>query len=230
MRKYLYPGLVLTFIGLVAAIIFFRKDTPVPTLKDRKGEIALGAEWLNTKKAIESLQEELRQDPDNVKAKLALAQGYIQEARITGDHNYYDKASLELLEDILKKEPENYEALCCQATVLLSQHHFTEALEVAQIALKINPDNSFIYGLLCDAYLELGNYPKAVEMADKMVSVRPDLRSYSRVSYLREIHGDNAGAIEAMKLALSAGVPGMEQTEWIRINLGQLYEHVGDLK
>ena len=97
MRKYLYPGLVLTFIGFVAAIIFFQKEKVVPPLKERQGEIALGAEWLNTKKAIESLQAELRQDPDNVKAKLALAQGYIQEARVTGDHNYYDKASLELL-------------------------------------------------------------------------------------------------------------------------------------
>src|SRR5688572_17161375 len=145
MRKYFYPGLVLTFIGLVAAIIFFRKDTPVPALKDRKGEIALGAEWLNTKKAIESLQTELRQNPDNTKAKLALAQGYIQEARVTGDHNYYDRSALELLADVLKKEPENFEALCCQATVLLSQHHFAEGLEVAHKALKINPDNSFIY-------------------------------------------------------------------------------------
>src|SRR6478672_8445250 len=101
MRKYIYPALVFTFIGLVAAIIIFRKDPPIPPLKERQGQIALGAEWLNTKKAIESLQTELRLNPDNVKAKLTLAQGYIQEARITGDHAYYDKAALELLDEVL---------------------------------------------------------------------------------------------------------------------------------
>ncbi len=45
-----------------------------------------------------------------------------------------------------------------------------------------------------DANVELGNYDEAVKLADKMVEIRPDLRSYSRVSYLREIHGDVDGA------------------------------------
>jgi tetratricopeptide (TPR) repeat protein len=77
--------------------------------------------------------------------------------------------------------------------------------------------------------VELGEYGKAVETTDKMVSVRPDIRSYSRVSYLREIHGDYAGAIEAMDMAVKAGMPGLEQTAWARVNLGQLYEHTGKL-
>src|SRR5688572_15692815 len=145
MRKYLYPLFLLVFIGLAAFIYIFKKDKPVPPLKERQGTIALGGEWLNTKKAIESLQTELRINPGNTKAKLALAQGFMQEARITGDHGYYDKAALELLEEVLKAEPENFEALCCQATVLLSQHHFSEGLEVALKARKINPHNSFVY-------------------------------------------------------------------------------------
>ena len=62
-----------------------------------------------------------------------------------------------------------------------------------------------------------------------MVAVRPDLRSYSRISYLREIFGDYPGAIEAMKLAVSAGYPGLEQTSWTRTGLGHLYELNGDL-
>ena len=78
--------------------------------------------------------------------------------------------------------------------------------------------------------VELGNYFAAVKEADIMMSIRPDLRSYSRVSYLREIHGDYPGAIEAMKLAVDAGPPGDEATEWARIQLGKLYEISGDLK
>ena len=86
-----------------------------------------------------------------------------------------------------------------------------------------------MYGLLCDANVELGRYAEAVRMADKMNQVRPDLRSYSRVSYLREIHGDLPGAIEAMQMAVQAGYVGLEQTEWARVMLGHLYETTGDL-
>ncbi|MBC7390745.1 MAG: tetratricopeptide repeat protein, partial [Opitutaceae bacterium] len=96
-------------------------------------------------------------------------------------------------------------------------------------AVKQKPENAEIYGVLCDAYVELGQYDKAVTVVDKMVSLRPDLRSYSRVSYLREIYGDNNGAIEAMIMAVKAGMPGLEQTAWTRVTLGKLYEKKGDL-
>jgi len=76
----------------------------------------------------------------------------------------------------------------------------------------------------------MGNYKAAIENADKMVSIRPDMRSYSRISYLREIHGDYPGAIDAMKMAVDAGPPGDESTEWTRVQLGHLYENTGDLK
>jgi tetratricopeptide (TPR) repeat protein len=66
-------------------------------------------------------------------------------------------------------------------------------------------------------------------MADKMSATRPDMKSYSRISYLREIYGDYPGAIEAMNMAVDAGLPGLEQTEWCRYQLGHLYENTGDL-
>jgi tetratricopeptide (TPR) repeat protein len=75
----------------------------------------------------------------------------------------------------------------------------------------------------------MGNYEKAVENSDKMVSIRPDIRSYSRISYLREIHGDYPGAIEAMKMAVDAGVYGDEPSSWSRIQLARLYENTGDM-
>ncbi|HEY6162755.1 MAG TPA: transposase [Bacteroidia bacterium] len=230
MKKILQKILVVGTLAFFAVILIFsRKNESVPTFKERHGPIALSAEWLNTKAAIQGLLDLLRQKPDDSKAMMQLAQAYIQEARITGDHAYYDKASLDLLDQVLKKEPGNFEALCCKSTVLLSQHHFSDGLTVAQQAVKLNPYNAFIYGLLCDANVELGNYDEAIKMADKMVSLRPDIRSYSRVSYLREIFGDLEGAKQAMKLAVSAGFPGLEQTEWTRMILAHLYECSGEL-
>ena len=230
-HKNLYLILVFFTILLFGLILVFAKK---PTkqfagLIERSGSIALSAEWLDTKKAIEELLSAIAANPQNYKAKLNLAQGYIQEARITGNHGYYDQAALDLLDDVLQSEPKNFDALCCKATVLLSQHHFEEGLAVAKQALPLNTSSAFVYGLMCDANVELGNYPEAIKMSDKMVSIRPDNRSYSRISYLREIHGDLPGAIQAAKMAIAAGYPGLEQTEWTRMILAHLYENTGHL-
>jgi tetratricopeptide (TPR) repeat protein len=224
LRKYLYPILLLSFGVAVAALFFFRKPEHLPELKARHGDLAAGGEWVNTKSAVAGLLADLRANPDDTKAQLLLAQAYMQEGRITGDHTYYDMAAMKLLTKLLRQEPANFEALCCKASLSLTQHHFSEGLAVAEQALKINPHKAFVYGLLCDANVELGRYQEAVHMADKMNALRPDLRAYARVSYLREIYGDLPGAIEAMTMAAKAGYPGLEQTEWARITLGPLAE------
>lgn len=229
-KKYLYPILVGSFLlSMLLIILFAKKNPPIPSLKDREGTLAASSEWLNTKQVITGLLSTLKMNPENHKAKLQLAEAYMQEARVTGNHPYYDMAALQLLNEVLNKEPENFEALCCKSSVYLSQHHFADALAIAKEAQEVNPDAAFVYGLLTDANVELGYYKDAVEMADKMVSIRPDLKSYSRVSYLREIYGDYKGSIEAMKQAVTAGYPGLEQTEWARVTLGHLYENTGDL-
>ena len=112
----------------------------------------------------------------------------------------------------------------------MSQHHFADGLVTAQQARAINPYNAYIYGLLVDGNVEMGRYDSAIVYADKMVSVRPDLTSYSRISYLREIRGDYAGSIKAMKMAVETGGAGDEHTEWTRAQLGSLYEKIGDFK
>ncbi|CAN5813381.1 hypothetical protein BH11BAC7_BH11BAC7_24340 [soil metagenome] len=230
-RKFLYSALIVgTVLFFIVILVFSKKaEAGIPGYVIPKGAYATTEEWLNAKKEMDNCLEVLKTKPEDSKTMLKLIQAYINESRVTGNHGYYDKAALQLTDIILKKDPENFEALCCKGTVLLSQHHFSDALEVTNNASKINPDNAFIYGLRCDANVELGNYDEAVKMADKMISLRPDIRSYSRVSYLREIYGDIPGAISAMKLAVSSGYPGMESTEWSRMILGHLYESIGSL-
>ena len=74
-----------------------------------------------------------------------------------------------------------------------------------------------------DAQVELGQYDAAVDTFQQMVDLRPDLSSYSRVSYARELYGDVSGAIEAMQQAVTAGAPAAENTSWTRVQLGNLY-------
>jgi len=230
-RKIIYAVFIGITGALFAMILIFSKDKSSTDkgaqIKERRGTFAMSAEWMNTKAAIEGLLVTLEQNPNDNKVMVQLAQAYIQESRVTGDHAFYDAAALQMTEKVLSTEPNNFEALCCQGTVLLSQHHFADALVVAQKAQQVNPNSAFGYGMLCDANVELGNYDEAVKMCDQMVNLRPDIRSYSRISYLREIYGDIPGAISAMKLAVSAGYNGLEQTEWCRVVLGQLYEQTG---
>lgn len=177
-----------------------------------------------------ALTNKLNANPNDTEALLTLAELLMMEARISGEHGHYYPAALQLINDAMlleMKDPQMYRAMLDKASVLLSLHQFAEAKVIGEKALKLNPLSADIYGVLVDANVELGKYQEAVTYADKMVSIRPDLRSYSRVSYLREIHGMINEAIEAMKMAVAAGYPGMEQTEWARLTLGHLYDRYG---
>ena len=230
MRKLFYPLFVL---GLLITLGFVYKNyenkkNAIPEIKVRTKSATSSTEWLNAKASMEGLIDKIRRNPADLKSKLQLAMLYVQEGRTTGDHAYYDEASLTLVNQVLAKDANNFDALCVKTTLLLSQHHFSDALAAANNVVTLYPNAAYGYGLLCDAKVELGDYKAAVEAADRMISIRPDLRSYSRVSYLREIYGDYKGAIEAMTMAVKSNVTGMEQTEWCRAQLGKLYENAGD--
>lgn len=209
-----------------------QESTQIPQLLMRPQVIGPEEEMGYTLDTYNNLTGKIKANPDDIESRLALAELFMQEARISGEHGHYYPAALKIISDVIEDNPQDalkYRALLDKASVLLSLHQFPEAKNAGEQALALNAHSADAYGVLADAYVELGQYDKAIIMADKMVSIRPDLRSYSRVSYLREIHGDVDGAIEAMKLAVAAGYPGMEQTEWARLTLGNLYERYGAL-
>ncbi|MBA3745898.1 MAG: tetratricopeptide repeat protein [Solirubrobacterales bacterium] len=76
--------------------------------------------------------------------------------------------------------------------------------------------------MLVDAQIELGRYEAAGRSLQQMIDLRPNLASYARVSYFRELHGDLAGALEAMSLAVSAGGQAPENVAYVQTLLGDL--------
>lgn len=196
-------------------------------LQPRKPSLAYATEWTATKNNADALLDKIRKNPNDLKSMAGMVAIYIQEARITGNLDFYNKAALKIVNDMLAKDPASFEALTFKSTILLSQHRFEEGLAIAKRAQELYPLNAYVYGLLVDGNVELGTYEAALDAAEKMVSIRPDIRSYSRIAYLREIYGDIAGAIEAMELAIDAGARGDENTEWCRVQLGRLFEKVG---
>ncbi len=235
-NKIFYPFLIIFFIGSVGFIVMKQqrneqiKENIVYTLLPRKGMLTKTDEWINTKKNVDMLQKKIVANPEDNKAIIALANYFILEARATGNYAYYDKAAMKLVNDVIKMDANNFEALTLKSLIYINQHHFADGLAVAQQAKSIIPYNAFVYGILVDGNVEMGNYDSALACAQTMMNIRPDLRSYARVAYLREIYGDNKGAIKAMQMAIDAGAPGDEATEWSRIQIGHLYENIGDLK
>jgi tetratricopeptide (TPR) repeat protein len=152
----------------------------------------------------------------------------MQKVRDTGDPSFYAKAQ-SVLDEALKRDPQNVEALIGAGTLANARHQFRQALQLGEQAKAINPTVPRIYGVIADAQTELGMYDQAVQTLQTMIDMRPDLSSYSRISYARELHGDMEGAIEAMQAAVTAGGPASENSAWVRVQLANLYFTQGDL-
>ncbi len=204
----------------------------IPALLERPKNMGPDDEKATITETYTKAKAALAKNPDDMQQYVNLASAYIAEGRVTGNNSYYSNAAVKMLDKVTSSNTGNkdilFQALSLKSAVLLNMHQFKDALAAAQQGVSMNTFNSGIYGALVDANVEMGNYDEAVKDCDKMISIRPDLRSYSRASYLRQIYGQNAGAIEAMNMAVQAGVPGMESTEWARTNLGDLYLNMGN--
>jgi len=208
-------------------------NVPIADLIQRGEAIQLGKEWDQVQNSYSNYTKAINKYPHDNQTKIQLAQLYIREARVTGEHGHYYPGALAILDDALSDseltDDMKFLALTTKAGVELSLHEFANALKTGNEAARLNPSNAQIHGVLVDANVELGNYDKAIKLSDKMISIKPDIRSYSRVSYLREIHGDVEGSIEAMTMAVKSGYPGYEETAWAMLTLGDIYKEYGQL-
>ena len=179
---------------------------------------------------IRSLQETLRGDDERAMGPAAtmLGQAYLQKARETGDPGYYPKAEA-LFQQALASDGDDVDAIVGLGTLALARHQFAVALDWGEQARALAPYHAAAYGVIGDAQVELGRYDEAIETVQAMVDLRPDLSSYSRVSYLRELMGDREGALVAMEQAATAGSGYVENVAWVRVQLGNLRFDGGDL-
>lgn len=177
---------------------------------------------------IERATASVQADPGDTEALLTLGLAWYQHARETADPSDYARAQ-EAFDRILAIEPDDVEAIIGSGTIALARHQFQEALPLAEAAVAGAPTSSRAWGILGDSLVELGRYDDAADAIQNMVDLRPDLSSYSRVAYQRELRGDLPGAIRAMERAVIAGGPSTENTGYVRVLLGNLWFLAGDL-
>ncbi len=176
---------------------------------------------------IRNAQEVIEKMPDAALGFNKLAVAYIRRARETGDFSLNHKAD-SAVNRALEIDADNFEANKIKSSLLLTLHRFAEALALGKSLQEKHPTDSFFYGVLTDANVELGNYDEALKNVQEMVDLRPDMASYSRVSHVRSLYGDSAGAIEAMTTAARIADPmDKEAQAWCLVRLGEEFFKIG---
>ena len=167
----------------------------------------------------------------NAEVYYRLGDLYVQKGRQTGDITYFN-LSREALRDALKLEPGLAPAHRHLAFVLYALHDFAGAMSESRAALKLDPMDSYAYGVLGDAQLETGRYEQAAQTYARMVALKPDLYSFSRRSGLETIRGQDQAAISDLKhgiaMGLNVGEP-RESVAWAQVMLAQDYFLMGKL-
>src|SRR5262249_41883828 len=78
------------------------------------------------------------------------------------------------------------------------------------------------YGIVGDALIELGRSREAFAAFEKMNALKPNVASYARIAYARELLGDVDGAVAAMRLAVESSSGEREAGAWSRVELAKL--------
>src|SRR5262245_55634109 len=118
--------------------------------------------------AILRYQRLLQRNSRDATIYYRLGDAYMQKVRETGDITYINLAE-KALQKCLEIAPEHSGAARHLAYAMYMRHDFGEAAILAQKAVTLDPTDSHAYGVLGDAYLEVGNYEAAAHAYQRMI-------------------------------------------------------------
>ncbi len=155
-----------------------------------------------------------------------LGLAYLSRAKETADSTYYALADRALAQSY-RIGPGNLRTMVGTGLLELSRHDFRAALSLGQRAAAAYPSSADALGVVVDAQVELGRYAEADRSAQQMVNLRPNTASFARISYLRELQGDPAGALSAMTQAATAGGGAGQDEAYVQSLVGDLERQQG---
>ena len=210
------------FVATLAVLLVTRTSTPLPA----PASGAIVARGRTTDDLIAKYQAAVRRLPRRADVWAALAGEYLQKVRENGDTSFYVRADGALTR-ALALNSRDPNALTQMGVLALARHDFRGGLRWGEAANRAAPLLTEPLGVLVDADVELGRYAAAGAVLRTMVHRSPELSSYARVSYFRELHGDLGGARAAMARAVSAGGEAPENVAYVQTLLGTLDFAVG---
>ncbi|MCR9159060.1 MAG: hypothetical protein ACE37F_09945 [Nannocystaceae bacterium] len=198
------------------------RAAPAPQLPD----LALGFDAANAPE-IAAAQAQLKAEPDHPQSYVALATAFLRAARSEGGANR--AYARDVIEVGLARTTDAPRLRLLAAMLLLDDHRFEQVIAAANelaVDLPYDPTPRLLVG---DASLELGRYEAAEKAYEAAIDLRPDLRSYNRIGYMRWLYGDFDGAVEALEYALDAGsARDPESMAWCFTDLGAMYLRRGE--
>lgn len=187
---------------------------------------------------IRFLEDRIKRNPEDFIAYNKLATEYLKRMRETGDVTYLNlasraaHASLEIL-----PAGQNKGGLVALVQVEYSSHDFVAARDHAAQLIQLEPNKGYIYQMLGDALLELGQYEEAKDAFRRMeklggIQILTRVAMEQRLARLASLYGNNAAATRhfsnALKLALALPDPPDETVAWCQWQLGETAFAVGD--
>jgi tetratricopeptide (TPR) repeat protein len=191
--------IVVTALGLGVAVgrVAETPDTPA-------GRVAAVAGAVTAPQRVLQLEQATRADPGDARAWQQLAIASVQAVADGEPLALYNHAA-DALQRAEKLAPGDRMNDVAGGYLALARHDFARARTLGGRAHESDSFDSDALAILVDANVELGCYDDATRAVEKLLALRPSLAAYSRLSYVRELHGDIDGALEAFALAETAG-------------------------
>jgi tetratricopeptide (TPR) repeat protein len=182
---------------------------------------ASSADFSTTAQSIAAARQAVRDKPTEYASYNLLAMALLRRAVETSDFGLYAQAE-NAVRKSLELAPNNFDTGKIQASILLGEHEFPAALEIAKTLNTRVPDDVMVYGLLIDANVELGNYKDAENAAQWMLNLRPgNVPALTRTAHLRELFGETEGAYQLMEMAYrSTPLTEVRERAWMLTQLG----------
>ncbi|MBC6448977.1 tetratricopeptide repeat protein [Actinokineospora xionganensis] len=175
-------------------------------------------------RAVDAAQAKLRRVPNDPDAWARLGIAYVEQARVRADPNYYPKAQGALEKSLALRPERNAEALIGLGALANARHDFTAARQWGEKARAVAPDTAEVYGVLADAYTQLGDAEAATDAVQRMLDLKPGVASFTRAAYDLELRGQVDEARAALERARADGCGA-----FCDYQLGELAFDTGDL-
>lgn len=179
-----------------AAVVLSRSEAQTLALSDPGDTTPIDAEIRAAQQVVEAL-------PKSTDKLVLLGRAWVKKARQTADGGFYLNARA-CADLALAIDPDASIARELHAQVHLNQHQFLDAITAADLVLAKDDESLLAHAVKSDALFELGRIDEAMKLADRMVELKPDLASYTRVSYFQWLRGDGGMALRSIKLAIES--------------------------
>jgi tetratricopeptide (TPR) repeat protein len=218
--------ILLVLIGVLLAVVavtgfLSSREDPAPAAAGAQTPQATALDLM-----IYRAQESLRRNPEDALLWAQLGAAYVEQARVTGDPSYYSRSQGALDRSLEVAPNGNGEALIALGQLANARHDFAAARDFGEQARALRPSTPEVYGVLADAYTQLGDPAAATAAVQQMLDVRPGLAAFTRASYDLELNGRPDDARAAMERALENAVS-PDDIAFCRYYLGELAWNAG---